>query len=149
MIPPRWVFRIGWAFHKALFAASGGRIGANRPADGKPGTLFLLSTGRKSGQVRRNALFYLEDGANLAVVASNAGASVDPSWWLNLQARPDAEVELGVDRRFVRARAATAEEHERLWPRIVAASPGYDEYRRMTSRPIPVVILEPSNRLPE
>jgi deazaflavin-dependent oxidoreductase (nitroreductase family) len=148
MIPPRWVFRIGWAFHKALFAASGGRLGAERARDGKPGTLFLTSTGRKSGQVRRNALFYLDDGPNLIVVASNAGAEVDPSWWLNLQAQPDAEVEIGVDRRPVRARAATAEERARLWPRVVAASPGYDEYRRMTSREIPLVLLEPPTGLP-
>jgi deazaflavin-dependent oxidoreductase (nitroreductase family) len=142
MIPPRWVFRIGWAFHKALFAASGGRAGAQRPRDGKLGTLFLLSTGRTSGQVRRNALYYVEDGPNLVVVASNIGADLDPSWWLNLQARPDAEVELGVDRRAVRARAATADERERLWPRFVAAFPAYNEYRRKTSRPIPLVILE-------
>lgn len=143
MIPPRWVFRIGWAFHKALFAASGGRLGTERARDGKPGTLFLQSTGRKSGQVRRNALFYLDDRPNLVVIASNAGADIDPAWWLNLQAQPDAEVELGVDRRPVRARAATADERARLWPRVVAASPGYDEYRRRTSREIPIVVLEP------
>jgi deazaflavin-dependent oxidoreductase (nitroreductase family) len=148
MIPPRWVFRIGWAFHKGLFAASGGRLGTNLAADGRPGTLFLLSTGRKSGQVRRNALFYLDDGPNLVVVASNAGADVDPSWWLNLQAMPAAEVELGVDRRLVRARAATADERARLWPLVVAASPGYDEYRRRTSREIPIVVLEPGPGLP-
>jgi F420H(2)-dependent quinone reductase len=148
MIPPRWVFRIGWAVHKGLFAASGGRIGAERPRDGKLGTLFLVSTGRRSGQVRRNALFYLEDGPNLAVVASNAGAESEPSWWLNLQARPDTHVELGTRRRFVHARAATPEEREHLWPRLVAANPSYDEYRRTASRPIPVVVLEPRTGLP-
>jgi deazaflavin-dependent oxidoreductase (nitroreductase family) len=148
MILPRWVFRIGWALHKGLFAASGGRIGAKRPRDGRVGTLFLLSTGRKSGAVRRNALFYLEDGPNLIVVASSAGANVDPSWWLNLKAQPDAAVELGTRRCFVHARAATAEEHARLWPRLVAASPNYDEYRRTASRPIPVVVLEPRTGLP-
>ncbi|MEX2010871.1 MAG: nitroreductase/quinone reductase family protein [Chloroflexota bacterium] len=144
MILPRWVFRIGWAVHKGLFAASGGRIGAERPRDGKVGTLFLLSTGRKSGTVRRNALFYLEDGPNLVVVASNAGANVDPSWWRNLQARPEAEDELGVDRRRIRARASTVEERARLWPRLIAANPSYHEYTRATSRPISVVVLEPA-----
>lgn len=143
MIPPRWVFRMGWAFHKALFAASGGRVGAERPRDGKLGTLFLVSRGRKSGQVRRNALYYLEDGPNLVIVASNAGAEPDPAWWLNLQAQPNAEVALGTRRCFVYARKATAEEHDRLWPRLVAASPNYEEYRRTASRPIPVVVLEP------
>jgi deazaflavin-dependent oxidoreductase (nitroreductase family) len=148
MIPPRWLLRIGWAVHKALFAASGGRVGAERPRDGRLGTLFLSSTGRTSGQVRRNALYYLEDGPNLVVVASNAGADTDPLWWLNLQARPDAEVELGTDRRPVRARAATVDEHDRFWPRLVLASPAYDEYRRAASRPIPVVVLEPRPGLP-
>ena len=147
MIPPRWVFRIGWAFHKTLFAASGGRFGAERPQDGTVGTLFLLSTGRKSGTIRRNALFYLEDGPNLIVVASNAGAESDPAWWLNLQALPAAQVELGPTPRPIRARAATVEENDRLWPRLVAANPGYDEYRRATSRQIPVVVLEPATEL--
>lgn len=144
MILPRWVFQIGWAVHKGLFAASGRRIGAERPRDGKVGTLFLLSTGRKSGTVRRNALFYLEDGPNLVVVASNAGAEPDPSWWLNLKAHPNADVELGRERRAVRARGASAEERARLWPRLVAANPSYDEYSRATSRPISVVVLEPA-----
>lgn len=148
MLPPRWLLRVGWAVHKALFAVSGGRVGAERPRAGKLGTLFLLTTGRTSGQVRRNALYYIEDGPNLVVVASNAGADTDPSWWLNLQARPDAEVELGTDRRRVRARAATVDEHDRLWPRFVLASPAYDEYRRAASRPIPVVVLEPRTERP-
>ena len=131
-----------------MFAATGGRVGAERPRDGKLGTLFLLTTGRKSGQVRRNALYYLEDGPNLIVVASNAGADTDPSWWLNLQARPDTEVELGTRRCFLHARAASPDEHDRLWPRFVAASPAYEEYRRAVSRPIPVVVLEPITGLP-
>jgi len=38
-------------------------------------------------------LFYLEDGPNFVVVASNAGDNADPQWWKNLQATPDASVE--------------------------------------------------------
>jgi deazaflavin-dependent oxidoreductase (nitroreductase family) len=140
--PPRAVLRVGWAVHRALFAATGGRLGARRAGDGL-GTLFLLSRGRKTGTIRRNGLYYLEDGPNLVVVASNAGDGADPQWWLNLQATPDAEAALGTRRIPVRARAATADEAARLWPRLDAGNPEYATYRARSGRPIPIVVLEP------
>jgi deazaflavin-dependent oxidoreductase (nitroreductase family) len=142
MTPPRPILRIGWALHGALFRASGGRIGTRRAGDGL-GTLFLLSKGRTTGTVRQNALFYVEDDPNFVVVASNAGEDADPGWWRNLQATPDAEVQLGTRRIAVRARAASAEEAARLWPRFDAANPEYAAYRAKSTRDIPVVILEP------
>lgn len=142
MTPPRPLLRLGWAFHRALFRATGGRIGTKPAGDGL-GTLFLVSTGRKTGTRRRNGLFYVEDGPGLVVVASNAGENVDPSWWRNLLATPDCDVELGTRRLPFRARAATKEEAARLWPRLDAGNPEYAAYRRKASREIPVVILEP------
>jgi len=139
---PRPILRLGWAFHKALFRASGGRIGARRAGEGL-GTLFLVSKGRKSGTTRRNGLFYVEDGQNFVVVASNAGADTDPAWWLNLQAAPDAEAMLGPRRIPVTARAAAPEERARLWPRLDRANPEYARYREKATREIPIVILEP------
>jgi deazaflavin-dependent oxidoreductase (nitroreductase family) len=143
MTPPRWLLQIGWAFHKRLFAITGGRIGARSPSAGRLGTLFLVTSGRRSRQPRRNGLFYLDDGPNLVVVASNAGAHDDPGWWLNLQAHPEAAVQLGPDPRPVRARPATAEEHDRLWPRLVERHPPFADYGRATGRRIAVVVLEP------
>ena len=105
--------------------------------------LWLTSVGRKSGEVRTNALYYLEDGRNLIVVASNAGLGRDPSWWLNLQAAPDTTVRTGRHDRVVRAREASPEEREPLWPCLVGLNPDYARYQAMTTRPIPVVILEP------
>ena len=87
-------------------------------------------------------MFYIVDGSNLAVVASNAGADTDPAWWLNLQGKPDAQVEIGGQPRPVRARAATAEEAARLWPRLDVGNPYFVAYRGTAGRPIPVVILE-------
>jgi deazaflavin-dependent oxidoreductase (nitroreductase family) len=138
-----------WAIHRTLFSLTGGRVGAAPPRGGV-GTLFLLSTGRRSGKVRRNGLYFVEDGANLAVVASNAGENVDPQWWKNLQATPDADVELGTHRLPIHARRATAEESERLWPRFDAGHPEFAEYRdRAYRRTIPVVIFEPRAPEPE
>lgn len=143
MTPPRPVLRIIWLTHRALRRVSGGRLGTSRAQGDGLGTLFLHTVGRKSGQARANGLFYVVDGADLIVVASNAGADTDPAWWLNLRAQPDAEVEVAGERRPVRARPATTEEVDRLWPRLVAANPDYAAYRERASRPIPVVILEP------
>jgi deazaflavin-dependent oxidoreductase (nitroreductase family) len=142
MRPPRPILRIGWAVHKALHRLSGGRLSTNRPNE-RVGTLFLVSRGRKTGTLRRNGLYFVEDGPAFAVVASNAGEDADPSWWLNLQATPDADVELGARRIPVRARAATVEEETRLWPKLDAGYGEYAAYRRKVTRRVPVVILEP------
>jgi F420H(2)-dependent quinone reductase len=142
---PRQLLSVGWALHRGLFSLTGGRIGAAPPrSGGGVGTLFLLSTGRKSGKVRRNGLYYIEDGPNFVVVASNAGENVDPQWWRNLKATPDAEVEMGTHRHAITARQATPEEAAALWPRLDAGYSGYAEYRtRAYRRTLPVVILEP------
>ena len=143
MTPPRPILRLVWWLHQAVRRVSGGQLGTSRARDDRVGTLYLHTTGRKTGQPRVNALFYLVDGADLVVVASNGGADTDPAWWLNLGEKQDAGVEIVGQRRAVRARPATAEETARLWPRLVAANPDYAAYRATARRPIPVVILEP------
>ncbi len=143
MIPPRWLLRVVWAVDSTVSRVSGGRLTMPNGSRGRLRTLFLRTVGRRSGEPRRNGLYYVEDGANLVVIASNAGQDRDPAWWTNLQANPDAEVELGSEVRAVRARQATIEEAAPLYERFVAAIPTYDEYLRRRSRPIPVVILEP------
>ena len=112
------------------------------------GTLFLASIGRKSGRVRRTALFFIQDGPSFVVVASNGGAIADPAWWLNLRARPEATVELDRHHIEVRAREATPAEAERLWPRLEAGYAAYARYRAARTSPIPVVILEPRESTP-
>lgn len=136
---PLWL-RMSWQIHRALDRLSGGRLGV-KPY-GIP-ALWLTTVGRKSGAVRSNSLFYLADGPNLVVVASNAGLDSDPSWWLNLQANPATTARTGRRVRSVRAREATAEERERLWLPLVRLNPNYAMYQEGTTRPIPVVILEP------
>ncbi|MDP9483007.1 MAG: nitroreductase family deazaflavin-dependent oxidoreductase [Chloroflexota bacterium] len=136
---PLWL-RTFWQIHRVMDRLSGGRLGT-KPF-GIP-ALWLTTVGRKTGNSRTNSLYYLEDGPNLVVVASNAGLNADPSWWLNLQANPETEARTGSRVRSVRARAATADERERLWPRLVRLNPDYAKYQAATSRPISVVILEP------
>jgi F420H(2)-dependent quinone reductase len=143
MIPPRPLLRLLWAIHKGIDRLTGGRVGSVRPTGRRLGTLFVISTGRTSGQPRRNPVYYVEEGPNLIVVASNAGAAADPAWWQNLQAQPDAEVEIAGQRHSVRARPAMPEEQARLWPRFVRGSATFNEYQANTERKLAVVILEP------
>jgi deazaflavin-dependent oxidoreductase (nitroreductase family) len=105
--------------------------------------LLLTTVGRRSGRPRQVSLYYLEDGPNVVVVASNAGSDRDPDWWLNLQASPDAVAWLGPRRRRVRARRASPQELERIWPRLLQMYPAYETYRQRIGRELPVVVLEP------
>jgi deazaflavin-dependent oxidoreductase (nitroreductase family) len=133
-----------WALERACFRLSGGRLSLSAAADDRIGTLRLRTLGRRSGHERATMLSYLEDGLNLAVVASNAGATWDPAWWLNLQTSPEAYVDLSDGSHPVEARAARRDEHDRLWTRFVALHHRYDDYAASADRPIPIVILEPS-----
>ena len=124
-----------------VFRASGGRVG-NRFLRGAP-VLLLNTVGRKSGQPRTAPLIYMEDGANLVLVASKGGSRRHPLWYRNLEASPEAEVQVGSELRKVRARTASAQEKDALWPGLLRVYRDYDSYQARTRRDIPVVILEP------
>ncbi len=127
--------------HAAIYRATNGRVGQQIP--GLPPMLLLEHTGAKTGRRRTAALAYLEDGPNLAIIASKGGYPQHPDWFHNLRAHPDVTVQVGREKRTVRARVATAEERARLWPRAVKAWPGYRTYQERTDREIPVILLEP------
>jgi deazaflavin-dependent oxidoreductase (nitroreductase family) len=137
----RWLLALITVVHRFLYRISNGRIGART---GGMDVLLLETVGRKTGQLRSTPLLYVRDGANWVVVASNAGDDRHPAWWLNLQSRPDARIQVGDQRHPIRARRSSGEEDERLWPRLVAAYRWYDAYRERTQRDIPIVVLEPA-----
>jgi deazaflavin-dependent oxidoreductase (nitroreductase family) len=87
---------------------------------------------------------YFEDGSNFVTMAMNGWADGEPSWWLNLQANPEASVDLAEGRRAVRGRAAEGEERSRLWARWREVDTNLDAYAARRSAETAVVILEPS-----
>jgi deazaflavin-dependent oxidoreductase (nitroreductase family) len=122
-----------------------------RETDGEVGyvwngvpTLLLDATGRKSGAVHTSALIFARDGADYLIVASYGGAPRHPAWYLNLQAHPDAEIQVKAERIPVTARTAYAEERSRLWGLVTEVWPNYDVYQTRTDREIPIVVLSPS-----
>ena len=72
--------------------------------------LLLDHVGAKSGKRRTSPLVYGEDGQNLILVASKGGYPKNPAWFHNLRANPDTTVQVGSQRRSVRARVAEGEE---------------------------------------
>ena len=126
--------------HTHVYRLSGGRIGHRFP--GSPPMLLLDHVGARSGARRTTPLVYVADGEDVVLVASKGGHPHNPAWYHNLRAHPDTTVQIGSERRRVRARVATPEEHKRLWPKAVATYSGYRGYQERTDRQIPLVILE-------
>jgi deazaflavin-dependent oxidoreductase (nitroreductase family) len=123
-----------------LYRVSGGRIGGKV---GQAPVLLLTTTGRKSGEPRTAPIVYLADGANVVLINTNAGNAKIPAWSFNLEANPEAEVELGRERRRVRARVAEGEERAELWRRHVEQFEGFDSYKQKLEREPSVWVLEP------
>lgn len=104
-------------------------------------TLMLLTTtGAKSRKERTVVLGFGKDGDRYVVIASANGAPANPAWYGNLQANPIATVEVGPDKVKVRARTARPDERERLTPLV----PYVESQQKLTSREIPIVVLERS-----
>ena len=102
----------------------------------------LTTTGRRTGREHSVIVAYLEDGSNLTTMAMNGWADGEPAWWLNLQAHPDASVDLGDGPRQVRTRAAKGDERSRLWARWRDVDAKLDTYAALRSSETAVVILE-------
>src|SRR5579875_833724 len=104
--------------------------------------LLLTTTGRSSGESRTTPLIHRTDDGSWVIVASKGGAPDHPGWFKNLQADPQAQIEVRDETIPVRARVAEGEERQRLWSRMNEVWPAYDEYQAKTDREIPVVVLE-------
>jgi deazaflavin-dependent oxidoreductase (nitroreductase family) len=143
-LPPRWFVVIFWHVHRWIVRASRGRRGLWSPRPGKWGALRLTTSGRNSGEPRSVIIGYFEDGPNLVSMAMNGWGAGEPAWWLNLQAHPEAVVELaGGVRREVIGRAAMGGERERLWQRWREVDKNLDDYAARRPRETAVVVLEP------
>jgi F420H(2)-dependent quinone reductase len=140
MAAPAGVLRAAGKLNVPIYRLSGGRLFGS--LDGTP-ILLLTTTGRKSGLTRTAPVIYLRDGERVVVIGSNAGNLRTPAWALNLEANPDAEVEIGRDRRAVRGRVAAGDERAELWRRFTEDYSGFDDYAANVTRDIRLFVLEP------
>lgn len=130
----RWIYPI----HRRLYRLTGGLIGHRSPTGPM---LLLTTTGRRSGEQRTTPLLYMPDGDNFVVVASNGGRDRPPAWLLNLEATPKAEVQVRRRKVPVKATVLRAEAAAALRPQLKEHYAGWDYYRQLTEREIPVVRL--------
>lgn len=124
--------------HTKVFHFSGGRIGARLAGINM---VFIDTIGRKSGQVRTVPIACYPYQDDVVVSASNNGLDTDPVWWLNLQANPEVEIQLGTKRFRARAEALGLEERNAFWPQVVKLNPPQAHHQSKTSRIIPLVRL--------
>ncbi|NUT36533.1 MAG: nitroreductase family deazaflavin-dependent oxidoreductase [Hamadaea sp.] len=103
--------------------------------------LLLTTRGRKSGKLRRTALYYGVHGDDHVIIASNGGSAGHPLWYRNLSADPRVTVQVKDDVFAAVARTATGDERAELWKHMAGLFPRYDEYQSGTEREIPVVVL--------
>ena len=121
------------------FRANDGKVGGRY--EGRP-ILLLHDIGARSGLNRVHPLAYLPVGDSFAIFASKGGGPMNPDWYHNLIANPDVSVEVGTETISVKARVAQDEERERIWTRQKELYPNFAQYEKLTTRQIPVIILE-------
>ena len=126
--------------HVRVYRETGGERGYRW----KRGTTILLltTTGRRSGEPRTTPLIHRTDGDRWVIVASKGGAPEDPAWFTNLEADPNATIQVLDEEIPVRMSVAEGEERDRLWALMTEVWPDYDAYQTRTDREIPIVVLE-------
>jgi deazaflavin-dependent oxidoreductase (nitroreductase family) len=126
-----------------IFRASGGRLTSFGPPT-MP-MLTLTHTGRRSGRLRSVHLACLEHEGDYLVVASAMGQEKHPAWRYNLEAEPDAEVQVRGERFAVKARVLSDAEKDAVWPALRRAIPQLAVYEKRTGRNIRVFRLRRSS----
>jgi deazaflavin-dependent oxidoreductase (nitroreductase family) len=127
---------VGWvAAHIGRYAESDGTFNGHD-------SLLITTRGRRTGTLRRTALYYGRDGDRFILVATPARAGGDPAWYLNLVASPAVVVQVRSETFAAVARPATDDERPRLWELMVGVFPKYARYEARAGRALPVVVVE-------
>ncbi len=126
-------------FNALVIRLSKGRIGSQL---GTQSILVLHTTGRKSGKPRSIPVAYFERDGRYLLVGSNWGKPRDADWVLNLRRQPRARIDVKGRSFDVEAHEAQADEYNQLWQYVTDQHSPYLQYQRMTSRRIPIMVLE-------
>ena len=139
--PPRWAVKAMTRTHVFLHRLSGGRLFNKLGGDD---VCFVTMTGAKSGRRLTIPLMYVPYQDGVLLVASLGGAPKNPVWYGNLVKHPEIEVSHRGRRMKLRARLARPEEKPALWPICDRHYAPYAEYRKRTTREIPIFVCEPA-----
>jgi deazaflavin-dependent oxidoreductase (nitroreductase family) len=140
-LPPRWVLKGVTRLHVLLHHLTGGRL-LNRFGGGD--VCFVTMKGAKSGRSLTVPLMYVPHQDGVLLVASLGGAPRNPVWHNNLVMHPEISVNHRGHRMKLRARLAKSEEKLSLWPICDQHYAPYADYRKRTTRDIPIFVCEPA-----
>jgi F420H(2)-dependent quinone reductase len=139
--PPRWLVKAMTRTHVFLNRLSGGRLFNKLMGDD---VCFVTMKGARSGRALTIPLMYVPYRDGVLLVASLGGAPRNPVWYNNLVKHPVIEVRHRGRRMKLRARLATPEEKPALWPICDQHYAPYADYRKRTTRDIPIFVCEPT-----
>jgi len=125
-----------------LYESSGGTEGTTLRDTGLP-VVVVTSMGARSGKLRKTPLMRVEHEGAYALVASQGGSPVHPTWYHNVTKHPLIELQDGAVRQDMTVREVHGDEKATWWARAVEAFPNYAEYQRRTDREIPLLVAEP------
>jgi deazaflavin-dependent oxidoreductase (nitroreductase family) len=128
-----------WGLDPTLLRLSGGRLASTLVFP----TAVLETRGARSGVRRRNAVIYFNDGTDIFIAASNAGATRHPDWYFNIRAHHEVTF-AGLPMNTVVVEDGA--ERARLWALADRVFPAYATYRETAAdadRSIPLVRLIP------
>lgn len=141
--PRRLVRRVVPPLDRVLDRISGGRW---QLGSAVLPMLVLTVRGRRTGQLRRTSLLYVQDGDDLLVVGSNFGRPDHPTWTTNLLAADTARVNVRGRESTVRPVLLEGPEREAAWPVLLRTWPVYRDYQQEAQRELRVFRLEPIQR---
>lgn len=137
---PHWIVKTFARMQVFLNRLSGGRL---FNSFGGREICFVTMKGAKSGRTLTMPLMYVPYGDGVLLVASLGGAPRNPVWYHNLVKYPEIVVRHRRSSMKLRARLATPEEKTELWPVCDRFFPSYADYRKLTTRDIPIFVCEP------
>jgi len=134
------LFKIFTGLHVFLYHTSGGKIWGSM--NGNP-VLMLTTTGRKSGLPRTTPVMYVHKDNEYLIAASAGGADQNPTWFSNINSKPEATIEINGRKTKVKAVITSGDERDKLYENFKAMGDNFIEYEKKTTRKIPVVRLQP------
>lgn len=139
----RVMMRLGAWLTVPIYRALGGRFSSRLKPRAAPPLLLLTTTGRRTGKRRTIPLSWLgdADGTPL-IVGTHGGLPTEPAWVHNLRANPEATIQVGEQKREVRASFLAADAAARMWERIIDEYPLYRAALATANREVPIIRLE-------
>ncbi len=114
--------------------AIGGLMGSGR-------ILLLTTTEQAYPKTNTAPLVYFRDGKDLFILAFYGGSTEQPSWYVNLKANPQADIQINARHMAVTGTIATTHERARLFAKFSPLTPNFVRFQQGSSREVPIVLL--------